>query len=178
MYFFKINFSAMSMSSLRCLRLLRLSPRDVVVAALSVALTTCMLIGPIGPRLSGYLARRYAHVPSLPQKIMASPPSTPPLDFDLVTFLSTFTAANPNYTETCKAYLRNPSEFNRPRWDFINWRWHFSQYNQDWFMFVNSSIGWQHRESKASMLNLAQMTGFECPTRRSWIFVLAGRGSA
>jgi FkbM family methyltransferase len=57
--------------------------------------------------------------------------------FDMESFLSTFQAANPNYTDRCIAYLRSPPEYNRPRTSKINWKWHFSQYNQDWFMFVN-----------------------------------------
>lgn len=66
-----------------------------------------------------------------------APSSQTGLDFDLEEFLSTFVAANEEYTEKCKAYLRSPSEFNTERTSNINWKWHFSQYNQDWFMFIN-----------------------------------------
>ena len=56
---------------------------------------------------------------------------------DMEEFLSSFTAANPQYTEQCKSYLRSPQQFNEERTSFINWKWHFSQYNQDWTMIVN-----------------------------------------
>jgi hypothetical protein len=61
----------------------------------------------------------------------------PQAPFDLEGYLETFVAANPAYTEDCKAYLRSPADYNAERESFINWKWHFSQYNQDWFIFVN-----------------------------------------
>jgi len=67
----------------------------------------------------------------------ATSQQTESFDFDLEEFLSTFKAAEPEKTELCKAYLRSPAKFNEQRKSFINYKWWFSQYNQDWFMFVN-----------------------------------------
>lgn len=62
---------------------------------------------------------------------------SPPTEAELETFIDHFVAANPTHTEHCKAYLRSPANFNVERESFINWKWLFSQYNQDWFLFVN-----------------------------------------
>ena len=62
---------------------------------------------------------------------------TPPSQAELDDFIDNFVAANPKYQDECQAYLRSPWEFNKPRHDYINWRNLFSQYNQDWFAFVN-----------------------------------------
>lgn len=61
----------------------------------------------------------------------------PPSAAELEAFIDNFVAANPNYQEACQAYLRSPAKYNAERTSFINWKWHFSQYNQDWFIFVN-----------------------------------------
>ena len=89
----------------------------------------------------------------------------PPSEAELDAFIDNFVAANPAYQEDCKAYLRSPSQYNAERESFskrrtiksarsyglcvpgltclfprlipVNWKWHFSQYNQDWFIFVN-----------------------------------------
>lgn len=62
---------------------------------------------------------------------------SPPTEVELETFIEHFVAANPKYTDDCKAYLRSPANFNADRTSYINWKWFFSQYNQDWFLFVN-----------------------------------------
>lgn len=68
--------------------------------------------------------------------------SAPPFsmsDEDWNAFIDTFQAANPSYTEQCRAYLRSPADYNDHGEGraYINWNWHFSQYNQDWFTFRN-----------------------------------------
>jgi hypothetical protein len=62
---------------------------------------------------------------------------SPPTVAELESYIENLIAANPAYQERCQAYLRSPAAFNAERESFINWRWHFSQYNQDWFLFVN-----------------------------------------
>ena len=62
---------------------------------------------------------------------------TPPSQAELDDFIDNFVAANPKFQDDCQAYLRSPWEFNKERHGFINWRNLFSQYNQDWFAFIN-----------------------------------------
>jgi FkbM family methyltransferase len=67
--------------------------------------------------------------------------------FELKTFIETFEAAHPEWTERCKAYLRSPAQYNFDRLNrssFINWEWEFSQYGQDWILFVN----WLHTRGR------------------------------
>lgn len=67
--------------------------------------------------------------------------------FDLETFIETFEAARPEWTERCKAYLRSPAQYNFDRLNrpsMINWEWEFSQYGQDWILFVN----WLHTRGR------------------------------
>jgi hypothetical protein len=47
--------------------------------------------------------------------------------FHLETFIETFEAARPEWTERCRAYLRSPAQYNSDRSSFINWKWEFSQ---------------------------------------------------
>ena len=52
-------------------------------------------------------------------------------------FVDNFEAANPAYTEDCKAYMRSPQEFNQERKSYMNWKYYFSQWQQDYVMFIN-----------------------------------------